>query len=202
MQHMGERLGIMSWRHSVKAIYRRYIRNKGVIDMMNNADTAEGVEEEYDGAGQAVGDTFHGQSGHGARIGEGIYGRSMEESLFSTEARRIGFRQVSHEWHVFCMFDSVLPGGRAGNRAGSRAGDRAGDRAGNGIRAAWLADVTRQAVAEEDRRWKMMRQADIGAQLRTMLGPEARFRGVQEPALRAIMRQESPVVVVMGTGGG
>jgi superfamily II DNA helicase RecQ len=34
-----------------------------------------------------------------------------------------------------------------------------------------------------------------------MLGPGAAFRGVQEVALRAIMRQESPVVVVMGTGG-
>jgi hypothetical protein len=88
---MGERLGIMSWRHSAKAIYRRYIRSRAVIDIVNNADTAEGEDEDRDGAGRAVGDPFHGQSGHGARIGEGIYRRSTDESLFSTEAQRIGF---------------------------------------------------------------------------------------------------------------
>ncbi|KAK4095671.1 P-loop containing nucleoside triphosphate hydrolase protein, partial [Parathielavia hyrcaniae] len=113
----------------------------------------------------------------------------MAESLFSTEARRIGFRRVSREWHAFCMFDSVVQEG----------GEEGGDWA---ARPSRLVDMTRQAAAEEDRRWKKMRQVDIGAELRRMLGPEARFRGVQEAALRAIMRQESPIVVVMGTGGG
>ncbi|KAK4233061.1 hypothetical protein C8A03DRAFT_39258, partial [Achaetomium macrosporum] len=65
-----------------------------------------------------------------------------------------------------------------------------------------LADITRQATEEEDRRWKKMRQVDIMAQLRKMFGPKTQFRGVQETALQAIMRQENPVVVVMGTGGG
>ncbi|KAK3898445.1 P-loop containing nucleoside triphosphate hydrolase protein [Staphylotrichum tortipilum] len=189
-EHMGERLGIMSWRHSVKAIYRRYVRNQGIIDMMNNADTAEGEEEGYDGAGRLVGDPFHAPSGHGARTGEGIYGRSMDESLFSTEARRIGFRRVSREWHAFCMFDSVL---QEGSSSGSGGSD---------MKVSHLAKAVRQAAEEENRRWKMIRQVDIGAQLRKMLGPKARFRGVQEAALGAIMRQESPVVVVMGTGAG
>jgi hypothetical protein len=106
---MGEALGILSWRHSVKAIYRRYIKNKAIMDMIQHADTAEGEDEEgQDLARRLVGDPFHGQSGYGARIGEGIYERSMDESLFSTEARRIGFRRVSREWHAFCIFDSVL----------------------------------------------------------------------------------------------
>lgn len=162
LQYMGERLGIMSWRHSIKAIYRRYIRNQAVIEMIDNADTAEGEDEDRDRAGKVVGDAFHEQSGHEARIGEGIYGRSMNESLFSIEARRIGFRRVSREWHGFCMFDSVLQE----------------DRDGSGTKVSGLADVTRQAMEEEDRRWKRMRQVDVGVQLQKMLGPSARFRGV------------------------
>ncbi|KAJ1669738.1 hypothetical protein EV182_008623, partial [Spiromyces aspiralis] len=140
-------------------------------------------------AGRPVGEAFHAQSGHGARIGEGIYGRSMAESLFSTEARRIGFRRVSREWHAFLMFDSVLQEEEEGSGSSVAKPSR-------------LADVVQQATEEEDRRWKKIRQVDIAAELRRMLGPETQFRGVQEGALQAIMRQESPIVVVMGTGGG
>ena len=35
-----------------------------------------------------------------------------------------------------------------------------------------------------------------------MLGEQAKFRGLQKPALEAIMRNESPILVVMGTGAG
>ena len=47
-----------------------------------------------------------------------------------------------------------------------------------------------------------MRQIDIYVQLGQILGAGATFRGIQEPALRAIMNQESPIVAVIGTGGG
>ena len=133
-----------------------------MIGLMNNADIAEGEEADRDGTGQAVGDPFHSQSGHGARTGEGTYGRSIEESLFSTEARRIGFRRVSRAWHVFCMFDSALREGQVGA----------------GPTASMLAGLRRQATEEEDRRWRALRQVDVGAQLRRMLGPAAQFRGV------------------------
>ncbi|KAK4456363.1 hypothetical protein QBC42DRAFT_191218, partial [Cladorrhinum samala] len=43
---------------------------------------------------------------------------------------------------------------------------------------------------------------NIREQLRQILGQEAAFRGVQEPALQVIIKQESPVIVVIGTGGG
>jgi superfamily II DNA helicase RecQ len=38
--------------------------------------------------------------------------------------------------------------------------------------------------------------------LQEMMGEQARFRGIQEPAIKAIMAGESPVVAVTGTGGG
>lgn len=51
-------------------------------------------------------------------------------------------------------------------------------------------------------RWKRLREVDISQQLKEMIGPEAEFRGQQEPALRAIIKGVSPVLVIMGTGGG
>ncbi|KAJ1669576.1 hypothetical protein EV182_008698, partial [Spiromyces aspiralis] len=99
------------------------------------------------------------------------------------EAWRIAFRQVSHEWHVFCMFDSVLQ-----------------EEGGKQAKPSRLADVTQQAAAKEDRRWKKMWQVDIAAELRWMLGPETQFCRVQEGVLQAIMQQESLIMVVMGTG--
>jgi superfamily II DNA helicase RecQ len=44
---------------------------------------------------------------------------------------------------------------------------------------------------------------DLEAAAQCMTGrPNMRFRGVQDPAMRAIQRGESPVVAVMPTGGG
>ena len=36
--------------------------------------------------------------------------------------------------------------------------------------------------------WKRLRGVDIHAELEKMLGSEARFRGLQEPVLQAIMK--------------
>lgn len=95
---------------------------------------------------------------------------------------------MSREWHAFLMFDSVLEEDR-----------RQKHRKTPTFR---LAAVEREAAMEEKRRWMLLRQVDIQGQLEQILGQGAAFRGVQEAALRAIMAQESPVVVVMGTGGG
>jgi superfamily II DNA helicase RecQ len=43
---------------------------------------------------------------------------------------------------------------------------------------------------------------DIKEELKHMLGKQAQFWGLQEPALKAIMRNESPIFVVIGTGAG
>lgn len=61
-----------------------------------------------------------------------------------------------------------------------------------------------QMEAEDARmmRWKRLRKINIHQGLRQMMGDDRRFRGVQEPAIQAIMEGQSPIVVVMGTGGG
>ncbi|PVH73936.1 hypothetical protein DL98DRAFT_575954 [Cadophora sp. DSE1049] len=50
-------------------------------------------------------------------------------------------------------------------------------------------------------RWKRLRGVDIHAELDKMVS-EARFGGLQEPVLQAIMKHQSPIVAVLGTGVG
>ncbi|KAI8680548.1 Atp-dependent dna helicase [Fusarium keratoplasticum] len=51
-------------------------------------------------------------------------------------------------------------------------------------------------------RFRRLQQVDIAARLREMIGPDAAFRGQQETVIRAIMRGESPIVQIAGTGEG
>jgi superfamily II DNA helicase RecQ len=51
-------------------------------------------------------------------------------------------------------------------------------------------------------RWKRLREVDIKEELKQIMGEQAQFRGLQEPALEAIMRNKSPILVVIGTGAG
>jgi superfamily II DNA helicase RecQ len=195
-RYTGEKLSILSWRHAAKAIYRRYIRDRDVLQLVERTDMEQDEESSRPGGREAA----DHQGGHTGQIGEMIYGRSVGEALDSTEAKRIGFRRVSREWHAFLLFDSTVQ-----ELKGQGSGKRAGSDMSRSLPLPLplrLVDTRQQAAREEERRWAQARQVDIQHELEAMLGPDARFRGVQEEALAAIMRQESPVVVVMGTGGG
>ncbi|TQN64887.1 ATP-dependent DNA helicase Q5 [Colletotrichum shisoi] len=50
--------------------------------------------------------------------------------------------------------------------------------------------------------WKTLFQVDTRQVLQRLYGDGARFQGLQERAIGAIMANKSPVVVVIGTGGG
>jgi hypothetical protein len=50
-------------------------------------------------------------------------------------------------------------------------------------------------------RYKRLRRTDAHESLQEIMGKQARFRDIQEPAIKAIMAGESPVITVMGTGG-
>jgi superfamily II DNA helicase RecQ len=50
--------------------------------------------------------------------------------------------------------------------------------------------------------WKRLREVDIHEELKQMLGKQAKFQGLQELALKAIIRNESPIIVIIGTGAG
>ncbi|KAG9191444.1 hypothetical protein G6011_09532 [Alternaria panax] len=169
---LGVKLNIMAWRHSGKAIYRKYINDKAVIKAVVEGDEDEDGED----------DAFDIQTGHSSKIGGTVYGRPITESPFSTEAQRAALRRVSMEWHRFLLFKSAL---EMHPKKGTRA-----------------AEARKEAVEEEFRRWRKMRAVDTQRQLESLVGAGARFRSVQRPAIEAIMHQKSPIVVVMGTGAG
>ena len=112
----------------------------------------------------------------------GIYGRPIDEPVFSVESKRWGLRVASMEWHAFLQIPSAVS---KKPRRGTQA-----------------AAARREAVEEEYRRWKMMRLVDVDSELKTLLGEQAAFRSVQKPAIQAIMQHKSPVVAIMGTGAG
>ena len=45
-------------------------------------------------------------------------------------------------------------------------------------------------------------EVNIQAKLEAMIGEGPQFQGVQEAAIKAIMAGKSPILVVIGTGGG
>jgi superfamily II DNA helicase RecQ len=97
--------------------------------------------------------------------------------------RREKFRQVSQAWHRFLQATSEEEEIRSGAKRKRE-------------------DDEDDIPSVEMIRWKRLKEVDIGQQLKEMMGPEAEFRGQQEPALQAIMKEASPVLVIMGTGGG
>ncbi len=173
LRWLGVRVNIMAWRHISIAIFRRWIFDKQVQRMI----------DEDEGHGEEVDEAFDLQAGHSSRIAGNIYGRMLSEAPFHTQAKRAAFRKVSTEWHLFFRFPSAMYG--PAHQVGP-----------------WAAKVKDEAMEEQFRRWRVAREVDLEGELKAMVGPKAQFRGVQEGALRAIMAQKSPVVVIMGTGGG
>jgi superfamily II DNA helicase RecQ len=187
IRHMGARLGVLAWRHTTKAIFRKFIGSQRV-ETRQVVGADEMAEDEEDGRFQGSGDPFdralHMQAGHGLRVGDGIYGRGIQEAHSSTPGQRGLFRQVSQAWHRWLFMPSAM------EEAAQGRGDRS------------VGAMMASAQEVQRRRWKRMQRVDVQAQLEGMVGKGAQFRSVQKPALQAIMAQESPVVVVMGTGAG
>jgi len=114
-----------------------------------------------------------------------VYGRLIEEGDSAIASRRQRFREVSCTWHRFLSFQpsqqqqQQQPSGKRG-------------------RLLYEEEIEEQQL----QRWKRLRSVDLQLQLEKLFGPGAQFKGLQEAALRAILRNESPILVVMGTGVG
>ena len=173
LEYMGVGLNIMAWRHGAKAIYRRYISSKTAVKTVMQADKDESDLEDA---------PFDVGFGHTSHVGGMIYGRPITEAMFSTEDKRAGLRHASEEWHAFMQFSSTL---KARPKKGTRA--RA---------------MREEAREDERRRWRMLKEVDVEAELTRLVGKQAQFRSVQRPALEAIMQHRSPVVAIMGIGAG
>jgi hypothetical protein len=71
----------MVWRHAVKAIYRRYIKDKKIMDIMKQADQHEGQKKNE----QKKKNAEHAQFGHGKQIADGFYRRLISEFINNTK---------------------------------------------------------------------------------------------------------------------
>lgn len=175
-KRIGVGIGVSDWRHAYPAIQREFTTEQSV---------REALDCIYDNRAPQIRrmeDAIAEQAGHSRYMEDMIYGLLLTESPTATMSERNMFRKVSIDWHRFLRFAS-----------------------------AWEQQsvdpiVQRHMEAERTRaamwRWKQMREVDVEIQAKRLYGSNATFRGVQKPALDAIISGAPRVLVVMRTGGG
>lgn len=173
---LGLELTIQSYRELAIGISRRYMRGQAfrMDEDDEDGDWQEGEKDEV----------LDLQAGHTAHVAGMIYARGIMERSGEVASKRQKFREPSEMWHRFLGFESAM--GMESSQGGKR---KIG---------------LFESEAEEGRmhRWKRLRSIKIENELKRVMGVDSRFRGVQKPAIEAIMAGKSPVVVVMATGGG
>lgn len=175
-QWMGVPVGIAPWRQIAVAIRNRYLkeRNQPDIKPEDEGDDGDGDDDEDEWSEQTV---------HTAQVDGSVYGRLLQQGDFGTLSRQDRHRRISRIWHRFWDMD-----GREGQPAVT--GKR-----------------RRQVYHEEQdesraRRFKRMSRVDIRSQLKQMMGDDAEFRGNQQEVIQAVANGRTPVVQIVGTGGG
>jgi hypothetical protein len=73
------------------------------MDIMKQTDQQDGKKNE-----QKNKNAEHAQFGHKKQMGNGFYERLISEFMNSTKLMQQAFRRISHEWHVFYIFDLAL----------------------------------------------------------------------------------------------
>ena len=111
----------------------------------------------------------------------------MEEGSGHMRHIRHRYRQASIEWHEVLHFPSSLAGSEVHH---------------SGLKRGWDEEQERGSLEPRFRRWQKLRQTNLQEALQQLMGPETQFRGKQLAALRAIMDNKSPIILVMRTGGG
>ncbi|OBT70707.1 hypothetical protein VF21_10274 [Pseudogymnoascus sp. 05NY08] len=141
-------------------------------------------DENWDEDNAAGDDPWDLQAGHGMHIAGMIYARELMEGNNTIISRREKFRQVSCTWHRFLEFASTCQGDAARGTKRKRTS---------------FEDEMDEVQAQQ---WKKLQTVDIQQALEEMFGAGTQFCGLQKPALEVIMKHESPILVVMGTGVG
>lgn len=176
-QGMGAKVGIIAWRHLIKAIMREFTRDPQVLQMFED----EGGRHE-----RSDNEVRDRQFGHSPWVAGMVYGRSVQESPGQTACQRDAFRRVSVEWHRFLGFASAQDA--IGQAQIAKSG--------------W-GHTTIEAQRVQNQRWYALARADLTLALREMLNqPDAQFRGRQREVLDAIVARRSWILAVMGTGVG
>ena len=181
---IGVPIGISDWRQVYPAIHREFAHDHSIRETLSQIyDQSRPSVQEEKSAEDSMAAIRAKQSGHSFRMEEDIYGRSLEQSPFTTIAEKDKFRRVSVDWHRFMHFPSAWqPDSRD-------------------------PDVQRRIKQEQNdarvRQWERMRNIDVEAELRRLYrNPHARFRGAQRAALDLIVGGCPRLVIIMRTGGG
>jgi hypothetical protein len=103
LQYIGVALNIHRWRHSTKAIYRRYIGNPAAVKAFDEADASKSEDES-----EVPSRFWDMQTGHRSAVAGAIYRRPISEPIFSVESTRWRLRTTSVEWHAFLQITSVI----------------------------------------------------------------------------------------------
>ncbi|OBS16845.1 hypothetical protein FPOA_12574 [Fusarium poae] len=170
---LGVTLGISSWRQIAIAIARRYLNGACKESTLDGRMKMTIWMTTRWIASRAR----NARGGHGirTRVAAGIVQHGID-------AGQVPSRQ--QQWHrLFEFQDSEESGASAATRR---------------KRAPY--DTEREYNRMQ--RFRRLQQVDIAGQLRQMMGPSAAFRGQQETVIRAIIRGESPIIQIAGTGEG
>lgn len=81
LRYMGVKLGVLVWRHILKAIFRKYIgSDQAETKAIEEADKGSNNKDEPIGKGDSISGidmAAYRQTGYGARMGDAIYGRGI-----------------------------------------------------------------------------------------------------------------------------
>ncbi|KAK7433632.1 hypothetical protein CaCOL14_013366 [Colletotrichum acutatum] len=181
---LGCQINVSTWRHIAIGIANRYL-NESFGRPGGDDDGGPGPGEGTDELEDSPWDL---QAGHSTRLAGMIYARELMQFGSGLAARQQQFRRISRQWHRFLGFGAEDSGPTRGG-AGRR---RRRTEAYEGPR-----------LEARLRRFEKLRRTDLEGQLRQMTGDDAAgFRGNQREAVLAIASGLTPIVQVMGTGGG
>jgi superfamily II DNA helicase RecQ/uncharacterized C2H2 Zn-finger protein len=169
---LDEAINISAWRQIAIAIANQYLRGDFKDNSVGDIDL-EAFDENEDSPWDL-------QAGHGTHVAGMVYARMLRQERLSTMSRQTKFRQISQRWHRFLGFDCIVDGDLKRKRE----------------------DFEEEGRQIQLQRFERLSRVNIQRKLQVLMGEEAQFRGNQEPAIRAIMDGESPVIQVTGCGGG
>jgi len=187
---IGIKLDVRSWRQIAVGIAIKKFAGSGYqFDIESGDEGDDGYQ--VDGSGGSMPEVFHWQASHTPRVGNQVYGGTVNFRGGLTDAGVQEYLRISRMWHKFLEDQS----GQGRNHKHSRQ----------------QSDVVYQPplakrIAVRDSRpgcrqhWSM---AEARVVLQQMYGPGAKYKTAkQEEAVQVVVSGLSPVIVVLGTGEG
>ena len=189
---IGVRLDVRSWRQIAAGIAIKKFAGAGYKFEADGEDEGEGEGEyEVDGSGEGRGsmpEAFHWQASHTPRVGNRVYGGTVNFREGLTDAGLQEYLCISQMWHRFL--------------ADSEPRRKHGRGRSDGASQVPLA----KRLARRDPRPRCRQQwsmAEARIALEQMYGPGAKYKTAkQEEAVRVVVSGLTPVIVVLGTGEG